>query len=307
MRKKRPPRLIRPADALMPIAALIALPFTNYLAFISFAVPLAGITLLSLASCRGLRAAFATQPSIRSVRGGVKAALLLQLGGTALFCAGWRAFDPTLDLQQLALAGAALAFNIEHTFYEYLYATGDGRSAVMSRILSSALVAAGIILYSSHDGDPLWLFGACAIAAGASSVIALAIGGPLNGPLNGQVLRCAPRALLQIFLYPLAGAAICHLVARFSPELPFSLIPFFVGLALYEVCRTPFRRSQQESRALDRLLIGAAGVGAMCIAASFTPFARYAFRGDVLMTGAMLIAAALCAFALYSSLGEREE
>ena len=288
------PKLMRPADVLMPLGFLTASLFTHPLTLIFFLAYALGITLLSLASCRGIRIAFSTQPSIKKVCGSVKTALLTQIGAAALCCAGLQTFDANFDWSCLYwMIAAGWAVNIEHTFYEYMYATGDGSSAAMTRVLSTALFTAGLIL---SESNMLWLTALSALAAAISAVVGMLIGGPLKGKINAQVLRCAPRALVQTFLYPAAAAAIL-LIGPFYG----SLAPVFPGLALYELCKTPFRRSNMESRSLHRILLIAIAVGIAAIIAGMLPVVRGILRDDVLLSGILLIVASICTFALFGN------
>ena len=295
-------RLIRPADAFLPAGLFIAALFTHPLILMPFLAYGFGIAALSLASCRGVRVAFAAQPSIRYVRGSVKAALLCQVGAALAGCGALKLLWPGFDAYAPLLAGAGLLMNIEHTFYEYLFATGDGGSATMVRAITSALTAAGLILCDTFGGEVWWLTGGAALSAAVASIIGIAIGGPLKGRLNGQVFRCAPRALIQTLLYPAIAAAILY----FAP-LKAGIAPAFVGLALYELCKTPFRRSAMEARSLNRALLIALIAAALLTAVGFVPAVKGLFGGDdMTLTGIMLAAAAVCAFALFGRVGGRE-
>ena len=78
-------RLLRPADGFLPLAFLVAAVLGHSTAaeqtFINMLFP----ALFALASARGLRLAFAEQPSMRRVAGSVKLALPLQLVGALAF------------------------------------------------------------------------------------------------------------------------------------------------------------------------------------------------------------------------------
>ena len=76
----------------------------------------------SLATADGLRAAFATQPSMKYVQGSVLIALIAQIPGAALaLLALWLIPDTKL---LLPLIPCGMLLNIEHVFYEYLFAIG---------------------------------------------------------------------------------------------------------------------------------------------------------------------------------------
>ena len=304
-------RLFRAADAFLPLALLIAslrpsAADPTLLLLLSY-----GLTaLLSLASGRALRIAFAVQPSIRSVRGSVKTALILQTGAgllAGLFVyiyttrfglpaqLGEIARESRAAARFLAIVGAGYLLNIEHTFYEYMYATGDGGSAALSRGITAVLTAGGLMI--AESGGALWLPGAAAVSALVACVTALAIGGRLKGSLNAGVVRCAPRALVQTFLYPLAAAAILLLVPS-ARALPAAL----AGLVLWEICRTPFRRSHLESGAFRRNLLILLAVSAAAAAAGFIPGVPAAAAELLRGWGLMIAAAAVCSLATYAPL-----
>ena len=248
MKLIRKMRLVRPADSFLPLAFLAACLFIkDQIIILMLAGALLAVRLAALSSCTALRAAFATQPSIRKVRGSVKAALLMQLLGGGIVAAaslaimggGWSGEHVPLFI----LGGVLL--NIEHCFYEYLHATGDGRSASLARAITAVLVFAGIMM-TGPDGMEWWIVGSTALAALVSAVIGLSIGGALKGGLNPQVLRCAPRELLC------TAAPLLLLLTPWKTE---TFAHVFAGWTLYELCRTPFRRSTMESRTMNRVLL----------------------------------------------------
>ena len=320
--------LMRPSDAILPGAMLVA-------SILGYGGPAAqlyaawfAVALLSLFACRGLRAAFAMQPSIRDVRGSVKCALLLALFGGAA-AAGLSGLLPGgYAPGTLSLIGAGFLLNIEHIFYEYMYAAGEKRSAALSRGLTALFLLAGIILETSRKigstllftfqeirpetaeiaaGTPFMLI-AAGISALTAAVVGLAMGGGLRGRWNGAVLRCAPRAALQTALYPAAA----FLLFRLTDADSFAL-SFFAGLTVYELCKTPFRRSPLESRQFNRalLIVGIAAallgaVSALCgnaLEAAFTSSpVLYDVAMEIQTACAAIFIAAICGFALFGSI-----
>ena len=305
-------RLLRPADGFLPGALLIcSLLGKSDMADNLFQCLLFS-RLFALASAIGLRQAFSRQPSMRMARGSVKAALLLQPVGAAL----------TLGLSLLSDGGriapsmlvclvAGLLLNIEHVFYEYLAAAGEGNSAALSRAVTAALTAGGLMLTSAGAAGGLlpyrleWLLGAAALSTAAAAVIALGIGGRLKGRINGEVLRCAPAAMLQCFAYPLAWAAILLIPGNPAAAARTSA-PFFAGLMLCELCRTPFRRSAAESRPMNRVLAVIAAVCVIVIGLWFVPAAHDALvnimknrAADVPGTAVMVLTSAVCSFGMF--------
>lgn len=315
MRKSPNSRLTRISDAFLPAAMMVvsALPdsvvrFPADFPLLLFAAWFA-VALFSLFASRGLRIAFARQPAIRRVRGSVKCSLLLTLAGGAI-AAGASRLIPGLDgTAVLPLVAAGCLMNIEHIFYEYMYAIGDCRSATLSRGLSTLFIAAGMMLESPETSAfRPFLVGAAALSALVAFVISLTLGDGARGKTNGELIRCAPSAALQTSLYPAAAAAFYFL---FKPE-HFSL-PFFAGLTLYELCRTPFRRSPSESRAFNKALL-IAGIAAALVGILFyingsgiqgmkgAASAFYKFVEEIPTICAMVFAAAACGFALYGNI-----
>ena len=298
MKISNKPSLLRLPDALLPAALLAysalcpgdALAMRLYLAV--FAVSLG-----SLFAARSARIAFARQPSMRDVRGSVKSALLMTLagGGVAAGAAALARKGSLPDIWPLIAAGTLL--NIEHIFYEYMYAIGDSRSAALSRGLTALFAFAGLLL---SNGRALWLAGAAAISALVALVVALVMGDGARGRPNDAIFRAAPRAALQTALYPAALAAVLLLrPARYSAA-------FFAGLALYELCKTPFRRTSMEARGFNRALlfiIVICALGTVPFAAGLITNARLS---DVPVVCIAVLLAAVCALGLFGNINKIE-
>ena len=333
MKQRRTNRsLVRPSDAILPGAMLAG-------SILGYGGPAAelyaawfAVALLSLFACRGLRAAFALQPAIRDVRGSVKCALLLTLFGGAA-AAGLSGLLPGgYEPGTLSLIGAGFLLNIEHIFYEYMYAAGEKRSATLSRGLTALFLLAGIILETSRiigstllftfqeirpetantpAGTPFMLI-AAGISALTAMAVGLAMGGGIRGRVNGAVLRCAPRAALQTALYPAAA----FLLFRLTDADSFGL-SFFAGLIVYELCKTPFRRSPMESRRFNvALLVVGLAAAVLCAvsvlcgnaleAAFISSPALYDVAMEIPTACAAIVAAAICGFALFGNIRKSE-
>ncbi len=305
---KRTLRLTRASDAFIPLAfAICSLLLDPSVSLRLFAACLA-VSALSLFSCFGVRAAFAIQPSMRSVRGTVKFALLLQIAGglvAALICVLSLKEDP----DTIPLIASGFLINIEHTFYEYLYAAGDRRSATLCHGIAATFLVAGMGLSMGPENNcNCWrITTMLEIAALVSLIIGCAMGDGLKGRINAQVLRCAPRAALQCALYPAVATLI--LWAMKSDACAF---PFFAGLTLCALCRTPFRRSRLESVSLNRaLLIALIVAAAVWAATTFIPALTSTvdaanplspLQAQLPTTCILVAAAAVCSFALYGNI-----
>lgn len=140
--KKTPgARLLRLSDLFLPAAFLATSLLGRQEAALGLFVALYATKLCALASADALRATFATQPSMKYVQGSALIALVAQLPGAALALLILYLIPGTRGLLPLVPCGMLL--NIEHVFYEYLYAVGDKKSAMGCRCLTAVLVLLG--------------------------------------------------------------------------------------------------------------------------------------------------------------------
>ena len=163
MHKKHPfSYLFRPADVLPPLAFLFAALLGRGAAALSLFTALYAAKLCSLAASDGLRAAFATQPSVKYVQGSAVVALIAQLPGAALAALALYLIPGVRCLVPLVPCGMLL--NAEQVFYEYLYAIGDKKSAMFSRCITAVLTLLGLMLCMPRNYgariiaavDPVW-------------------------------------------------------------------------------------------------------------------------------------------------------
>lgn len=312
-------RLMRPTDGLLPLVLILVSALGRSSVAEKLYLSTLFPALFALASARGLRIAFSEQPSMRKVAGSVKLALALQFIGAQAFLV----LDLIRNRGQFVLSNAifiavGMLLNIEHVFYEYLFATGDDASAVRVRVITAALAAAGIMMTlpaSGGGGLPYaleWLLGGAATAAVVSAVIGRGVGGRLRGRVNNRVLRCAPPAIVQSAIYPLMWMMALMLLRPVMFDA-LTAVPFFAGLTVYELSRTPFRRNGRESKGFNiaMLIIALTGVGLASI--HYVPGAQdflFSFIGkwshEVPATGVMIAVAAMCAFGMYGGIGSRE-
>ena len=304
MNKKHPfSYLFRPADVLLPLAFLFAALLGRGAAALSLFTALYAAKLCSLAASDGLRAAFATQPSVKYVQGSAVVALIAQLPGAALAALALHLIPGVRCLVPLVPCGVLL--NAEQVFYEYLYAFGDKKSAMFSRCITAVLTLLGLMLCMPRNYgariiaavDPVWPIITSGLSACVALALCLALGGKRSPVLNFEVLRRAPLSMLQAALCP------ALLFAALTLLWPAGAIaaPLFAGLVLHEACRAPFRRSPLESRPMNRLLLAVAAVAAVCGALSrLLPHGP--LSDAVAMTSVSLLIAALCAFGLYGSI-----
>lgn len=301
--KKHPAfRLLRPSDLFLPLAFLAACLLGRGAAALGLFVAWYAAKLCALATSDGLRAAFATQPSIKHVQGSALVSLGCQLPGAALSALILYLIQGTRVL--LPLIPCGLFLNIEHVFYEYLCAAGDKKSALACRCITAVLVLLGLILCTpSQQGvlitapsEPLWLLATCGLSALIDLFISFSLGGRYQPVPNAEVLMCAPLSMLHAGLYPALTLLALALLwpGRFNPA------SLFAGLVLYEACRTPFRRSPLEARPMNLLLLAAGGAALLGLIL-FQFLLKTPVSEPISMICVALLIAALCAFGLFGS------
>ena len=266
-------------------------------------------------------------------RGSVLIALLLILLGGGIALAIQKAdILPALSLTTPVIAGAVL-LNIEHTFYEYLYAAGKNRLAAIVQGLAAAAMLAGLLLCEGVEDQRL----IPAAGAGALlSLVAALAAGVLSGPRpNGQLLRRAPWALFFTALYPALAFGLHALIKQgrlpqalglydpgvsYLPPESASLAPFdgliagfFAGWLLISLYRTAFRRSGAECAPMNRTLAIIALAAALLWGACVSPLMMLVSEGGApFFTAlpafcAMVLLACICAFALYGGIAKKGE
>lgn len=301
-------KLIRYPDAFLPLVLLAAcLLGREYAAFLLFVCSFSG-RICALASANGLRIAFARQPSMRYVQGSALTALCLQPAGGLIGALLLRfAFHLNIPVA-FFISGTLL--NIEHVFYEYICATGDGDSAMRCRLLTSVATLMSLMLSSppSHgmslpsDLEALWLIAPICISVLVALAISRVMGGGFRPRMNAELFHVAPLALLQTALYPALALVALWLLL---PHV-YTAIPLFAGLVLYELFRTPFRRTPMETGPMNRALLLCCAAASACAVVYYFAFARDTAPRMPLACAAVVLAA-VCAFALYGNIDRRED
>lgn len=287
----------RPSDAFVPAAFGIAsIAGYDRAAMLLYACCFS-IHALSLFSSHGVRIAFARQPSIRQVRGSVKCALALQLTGAvllsllnALACRHGSFFPASIIV-------AGFLLNMEHTLYEYLFAVGDGWSASMCHFLTSIFILTGFCMSGERIHSPFLPVFAM-LSALVALTISLAMEDGAKGRVNAGVLRCLPRAAFNSTGYVLP-AALCAalLLPSTSPSA------FFSGLTLYELCRTPYRRTGIEAPFLNRALLSIVSTAVTVMLILWRICGNSVRTAFSDACGALIFASA-CSFVVFGSLSE---
>ena len=287
--------LFRPADTLLPAALLAAALMGRRTVAGDVFLALYTVKLAALASSNGLRIAFARQPSLRYVQGSAILALALQLIGgiAAWFLLPMLRVHAPLKL----LVATGLLLNIEHVFYEYLYALGDEYSATLCRAITALLALTGIMLCAPPEraaADPLawnslWPPATAGIAALVGLVVSLDMGRWPRPRFSAALLGALPLSVLQTALYPVLAFAALHWL-----KAPFCL-PLLAGYALYEPCKSTFRRSHLEVLPFNIILT------AVILAALLCGVFLHE-QTEALMCCGTLTLAAICGLLLFGNL-----
>ncbi len=250
-------RLIRPTAALFPLTCGIG----AYLGKGSLMAYYFALQLLSLCAVDCFRNAATWEPGVRRVD--------RRFGGAFLPCAFAAAILALLvkfgfwfeDGQPafISLCAAALLM-IEQLFEERMFALGRRIDGVLLSCVANGILLASFLLDVADTGMMYVLLGAAlgaAIAVGTSYAIEPAHGFSLV-PRN---LGFAPLACVQTLLYPLIIVGTEMILHPFfcstSAWVSIGVAPFY-GWMLWRLARTPHRRTADEGRGTNLLLIAMA-------------------------------------------------
>ncbi len=261
--------LMRPAAALFPLAGLVAmvagggeLPWSLLLHYFI-------IQLFTLCAVASFRNGAAREPGVRRVDRRFGGALAqLALGGLLLAIVWFKAgFPKNLSVGMFAAAGCV---TLEQLFEERMYALGRRVDGAILSVIANVLLLAGLLLDAA---DGIELAGAgrigCPFTLGLAALgVLIAVGSsyavePAHGfsvkPVN---LAQSPTACAQTLLYPAAalGSSIALPATMRTATIA---APLFCGLILWRLARTVCRRTREESRPLNLMLICLAAVPAL--------------------------------------------
>ena len=255
-------RLMRPTAALFPLAALVAAAMgsalTGRLMLLYYALQL--FTLCAVDCFRnGAAREAGVRRADRRFGGGITQFLL----GTGLLLAGMLLCPVLKPHFSAGLFAAAGCVTLEQLFEERMYALGRRVDGVVLSVIANLLLVAGLLLDSAGGVEvnlpvaldaPFTLGGAALgalIALGTAYLVESAHGFSLK-PVN---LALMPRACVQTLLYPAAALAICAVLPENVRKGFVGLEPLLYGLILWRLSRTTCRRTDEESRPLNLLLV----------------------------------------------------
>lgn len=277
-------RLMRPTAALFPIVGLVgALAGTITHDFVLLVFLLYySIQLFCLCAADNFRNAAACEPSVRRVDRRFGGALLPLTIGIAVAFAVTMLLRPAsqdgtnhaavlFGLAQHAVLAAGL-ITIEHLFEERMFALGRRVDGVVLSCVGNGLLLVGMLLDAGSGGSACFI-GAAALGT-AISIVANYLIEPAHGfSLTPQNLRFAPKACLQTLLYPAAAIVAALLLSNGDgAKLDAAFPALLFGLIPWRLARTTARRTQDESRPLNLLLIAFAAIPT--IAAAWLPAAQ---------------------------------
>lgn len=295
---------MRPTAALFPIA-LLAGAFAGggswdfvLLVFLLYYTA----QLLGLCAADSFRNAAACEPGVRRVDkrfGGALSCALFASAVMLLFALLLRSnsadgMDHAALLRRMILRAtiSAILINIEHLFEERMFALGRRVDGVALSCIGNGILLAGALI----DAETNAAGAIFALAAGLGAALAIATGYAIEPPhafsLRPVNIPFFPRACLQTLLYPALACALALLSAGGDGAKLDATVPALLfGLIPWRLARTTARRSADESRPLNLLLIAFAAVPP--ILAGWLPAARpFASMGALaLICGA----AAFCA------------
>ena len=275
-------RLMRPAAALFPIAgiagALLGNPSCTMVVFVSYYL----MQLFSLCAADCFRNAAAQEPGVRRVDIRFSGSFLPMAVGIVISWLLWSfALSPMwkIGAWQCPFAAAALIL-IEHMFEERMYALGRRIDGVILSCVANGLLAAGLVMgrggVSQIQSAGIYAI----IGAGIGAVMSIAASYAIE-PSHGFSLKPAnipfsKSAVPQTLLY--GAVAVIVTVATKSRILDM-LVPLLFGLIPWRLARTTCRRAQDETRALNLLLISIAAIAtaASTLMSILQPYALTAY------------------------------
>lgn len=238
--------LMRPTSALFPSALLAAALLGSKDQSATLLAYCFLIQLCSLCGAESFRNAAAREPGVRRVDRCFSGAWLQMCLGIALtlLFAMRRNISPWMIV-------AAGCISIEHLFEERMFALSRKLDGAILSLICNLLLLAGLLL---DGGTGREVFTACSAGLGMaiSIITSYALEGMHGFSLIPRSIGFFPKAAAQSLLFP----AIAYLFRGFRPDVMAALI-------LWRVSRSVCRRSHDESRALNLLLLAASALLAM--------------------------------------------
>ena len=256
-------RLMRPTAALFPIAGIAGALWGNRSCTMQLFVTYYLIQLFSLCAADCFRNAAAQEPGVRKVDSRFSGAFLPLIFGAAVTWFLWK-----YELSQIwrirvwqGVCIAAILISIEHLFEERMYMLGRRIDGVILSCLTNGLLTAALLMKegTAMQAQNTGIYVAIGAGIGAAVAVAAcyAIEACHDFSLKPANLGFITSAVPQTLLYAAAAAAVIAITkARILDMLPSLLF----GLISWRLARTICRRTEDESRALNLILIAVAAI-----------------------------------------------
>ena len=297
-------RLMRPTAALFPLAALIAAALGGGALAGQLMLLYYALQLFSLCAVDCFRNGAAREAGVRRADrrfGGGITQLALGIGLTLAAMLLFPALKPHFSAGLFAAAGCV---TLEQLFEERMYALGRRVDGVVLSTIANLLLAAGMLLDGAGGVElalplaldaPFTLSGA-ALGALIALITAYAVEPAHGFSLTPVNLALMPRSCVQTLLYPAAALAIAAALPGEIRQGYVRLEALLYGLILWRLARTTCRRTNEESRPLNLLLVTLTAIPAAIGAV----FPELTLCGLSMMSFASAAAlAALCAGAVF--------
>lgn len=284
--------LMRPTAALFPAVLLVStLVGDDYMAINMYYWWLV-LQLGTLCSADAFRNAAAQEPGIRRVDRRFSGTWLMLIPGILLLLGYmmWASGTEASIAQLIVPAIPVVCIYIEQMFEERMFALSRRTDGVVLSVISNILLLLGLLMDNSGGvAAPIAMDGfytACAAGLGMVISIATSYGVEMMHGFSLKPVNIPffPKAAAQGLLYSLA-------------VLPVAVIGdggVLAGLMIWRLSRTVCRRSADESRKLNLMLVAACA--ALIIAGIWLPLQQYALGA---------IAAMVCAAVVYCAPGWR--
>ncbi|MDO5323208.1 MAG: hypothetical protein Q4G06_04255 [Clostridia bacterium] len=263
-------RLMRPTAALFPLAGLIAVAMGGGALVGRLMLFYYALQVCTLCAVDCFRNGAARESGVRRADRRFGGGIVQLALGIALLLAAMLLCPELKPHFSAGLFAAAGCVTLEQLFEERMYALGRRVDGVVLSTIANLLLVVGLLLDGTGGVElalpvalecPFTLGGAALgalIALGTAYLVEPAHGFSFK-PVN---LALFPRAYVQTLLYPAAALAICAVLPENMRKGFVELEALLYGLILWRLARTTCRRTDEEARPLNLLLVVLAAIPA---------------------------------------------
>ena len=263
-------RLMRPSAALFPLAFFAAGILTGQKTASTLLILYFILQILSLCAVDCFRNAAAREPGPRKVDRRFWSSIPMLIFAPVALGIIITLTEGKISRGDLPLILIPWLIIIEQLFEERLYTLNRPFDGNVLALVANGLLFTGLMLDGSNGLSGSFELFWTLTAAGAGTLIAiltsLAIAPAKGFSLVPRNLGFAPKAMVQALLFPAAYFGLTRLIPW---DFDRHACGFFAAFALWRISRTVCRRSADESRPLNLLLIAACAV--ITGAAGFIP------------------------------------